>query len=109
MDTLTVKTISAAIANFRKPYSCAQTVYAAFAPDTDAQTMDFMKQNSGGRAPEGMCGALFAATQLAPERAEELAKKFAERVGDTACLRIKREHKTPCEECVRAAAELLSE
>lgn len=109
MSTSAEAKTAAAVANFRNPYSCAQTVYAAFATDADAQTMDFMKQNSGGRAPEGMCGALFAAMRLAPERAEELAKKFAERVGDTACLKIKREHKTPCAECVRAAAELLSE
>ncbi len=99
--------VEMAVASFRKPYSCAQTVYAAFAP-IDAQKLDLMQQNSGGRAPEGACGALYAAMYLVPQNAEQIKKEFAERAGDFRCTEIKRNHKTPCEDCVRIASELVN-
>ena len=94
-----------AVASFRKPYSCAQTVYAAFAP-IDAQNMELMMQNSGGRAPEGACGALFAAMYLNPDKAEQIKQAFAEQAGDFRCTEIKRNYRTSCEQCVRIAAAL---
>ena len=97
-----------ALASFRKPYSCAQTVYAAFAPIT-AQGMDFMRQNSGGNAPENMCGALFAATQVAPENADKIKRIFVEKIGDSRCAVIKRSLNIPCENCVRTACEALEQ
>lgn len=100
--------VEMAVASFRKPYSCAQTVYAAFAP-FDADKMELMRQNSGGKAPEGACGALFAAMYLNPDRAEEIKREFAKRAGDFRCAQIKGVHKTPCHECVRAAAELAAQ
>ncbi len=96
-----------ALASFRKPYSCAQTVYAAFAEQIDPQKMDEMKLNSAGRAPDGICGALYAAISLRPECADEFKAKFSQLAGDTRCREIKTVHKTPCEECVKIAASLL--
>ena len=99
--------IQKAASAFRKPYSCAQTIYAAFSGSDDSK-LAYYKENSGGRAPENMCGALFAAMELAPESARaEIAAAFAERAGSTKCREIKAIHKTPCEECVLAAAEIL--
>lgn len=100
--------VEMAVASFRKPYSCAQTVYAAFA-SIDAQNLELMKQNSGGRAPEGACGALYAAMYLNPNKAEFIKAEFAKEVGDFRCAEIKGKYKTPCEECVRIAARLASE
>lgn len=100
--------VEMAVASFRKPYSCAQTVYAAFAP-FDAEKMEFMRQNSGGKAPEGACGALFAAMSLNPARAEEIKREFAKQAGDFRCAQLKGVHKTPCQECVRIAASLVNQ
>ncbi len=98
--------VEMALASFRKPYSCAQTVYAAFAP-VDSAAMSMMKQNSAGKAPEGMCGALFAAMYVNPDKASEIKKYFEEKIGETKCTVIKCTYKVPCEECVRAASEAL--
>ena len=52
--------IKKATSSFRNPYSCAQTIYAAF-DGSDESKLAHYKENSGGRAPENLCGALFAA------------------------------------------------
>ena len=99
--------IKKATSSFRNPYSCAQTNYAAF-DGSDESKLAHYKENSGGRAPENMCGALFAALEIAPESArKEIAMDFAKRTGSTKCKEIKMLHKTPCEKCVLAAAEIL--
>ncbi len=100
------KRISKAANEFRKPLTCAQTVYAAFA-EMDAQKSEWLKANSGGRAPEGICGALFAAKQLCPND-YSVEEEFSKRVGDTRCKEIKAKFKTPCEDCVRIAAEIVA-
>lgn len=105
--SMTMDEVEKAISLFRNPYSCAQTIYAAFG-GTDKSRLAYYKENSGGRAPENMCGALFAALELAPESERQaISASFAERVGSTKCREIKALHKTPCEECVLAAAEIL--
>ena len=96
-----------ALASFRKPYSCAQTVYAAFASMLEPSKMEFMQQNSGGRAPENMCGALFAAMSLNPQKAEEIKQAFIQMNGDFRCGELKRTLKVSCEECVRTACQIL--
>ncbi len=99
--------IERAISTFRKPYSCAQTVYAAFKDASDA-SLETLKTKSGGRADGGECGALFAAKLLVdPQFHADMEKDFAAVAGDTRCKIIKGEHKTPCEVCVRTAAELV--
>jgi len=99
--------VQKAIEKFHNPYSCAQAVYAAF-EDADDKTLEMLKANSGGRSPDGTCGALFAALLLAPQESRaELVKKFAQEVGDTKCRTIKTVAKTPCVDCVKAAAQLL--
>ena len=96
-----------ALTTFRKPYSCAQTIWAAFA-DTDDATLAYMKEKSGGRAPDNMCGALFAAIKILPveKRANALAE-FEQKAGSCKCLEIKTNTRTPCEDCVKFAAEIL--
>lgn len=60
-----------------------------------------------GRAPEGECGALYAAKLLNPEAADKIAAEFASRLGSVECARLKRELGVPCSECVALAAELV--
>ncbi len=96
-----------AVGKFRKPYSCAQTVYAAYAssaPDALAE----MAANSGGRAPDNMCGALYAALKILPEGRRDAAKaEFAKLAGSTKCREIKTQFGTPCPKCVEIAADIL--
>ncbi len=99
--------VEQALATFRTPphmYNCAQTVCAAFGRE---DLLDAMKSCGGGRAPEGTCGALYGAMQVAPERAEEIKAAFAAANGATQCRQLKGENRVPCQVCVRTAAELL--
>lgn len=94
-----------AIAKFRNPYSCAQTIYAAFADAIDEEKLAYYKANSAGRCEGGFCGALFAARDFVPsEKRAELDKFFAEHAGALACREIKSKAKTPCADCVKFAA-----
>ena len=97
--------ITEALSKFRKPYNCAQTVYAAFNPD-DADDIANLSACGGGRAPEGRCGALYAATKLRPEAADAIRAEFAQATGSEFCREIKTVHKTPCEKCVSTACFL---
>ena len=97
-----------ALAEFRNPYSCSQTVYAAYAANPDAEELNNLKAMSGGRAPGNLCGALYAAKQLLPEKLSgEVERLFASATGSTKCAEIKRVHKTPCHACVKAACEIV--
>ena len=88
--------IKKATSSFRNPYSCAQTIYAAF-DGSDESKLAHYKENSGGRAPENMCGALFAALEIAPESArKEIAMDFAKRTGSTKCKEIKMRKMRSC-------------
>lgn len=103
----TMKRIEQALSTFREPpymYNCAQTICAAFGRE---DLLEAMKSCGGGRAPEGTCGALYGAMQVAPERAEELKTAFCAATGATQCNQLKGEHRVPCQTCVRTAAELL--
>jgi hypothetical protein len=98
---------------FRQPpdrLNCAQSVLYAwrevFVGDT-GMTLADLKPFGAGRAPEGLCGAVYAACQLAPDRAEELKAAFAARVGSLYCKEIRAAKKHPCADCVAEAAELL--
>ncbi len=99
-----MKRIEQALSTFRQPYNCAQTICAAFGRE---DLLEEMKACGGGRAPEGTCGALYGAMQVAPERAAELKAAFCERTGASQCRYLKSELRVPCQECVQTAAELL--
>lgn len=102
-----MKRIEQALSTFRQPpymYNCAQTVCAAFGRD---DLLEAMKACGGGRAPEGTCGALYGAMQVAPEKADEIKEAFCAAIGATECNKLKGEHRVPCQTCVQTAAELL--
>jgi len=98
---------------FRQPpdrLNCAQSVlhaWRAVVGDT-ALTVTDLKPFGAGRAPEGLCGAVYAACLLAPDRADELKSAFAARVGSLYCKEIRAAKEHPCAECVAEAAELLA-
>jgi len=103
-----------ATAVFHRPpenFNCAQAVLDAFQSVTGrsvAPVADY-KAHGGGRAPAGMCGALYAACQCAPEAAEALRGAFVAKTGSPFCKEIKGAQRIRCAECVGTAAELLQQ
>ena len=97
---------------FRQPpdrLNCAQSVLHAWREvvgDTALAVAD-LKPAGAGRAPEGLCGAVYAACVLAPDRASELKAAFAAGVGSPYCKDIRAAKEHSCAECVAEAAELL--
>lgn len=92
-------------------HNCAQAVAYKWAnrysnPNT---IVGEMKANGGGRAENGLCGALYAAIKAYPEKAEEIKQRFKAKVGDITCKEIKANAKTSCPLCVDIADEILSE
>jgi hypothetical protein len=98
---------------FRQPperFNCAQSVLHAWREvfgDTAIPVAE-LKPFGAGRAPDGLCGAVYAACLLAPDRADELKAAFAARVGSLRCKEIRAAKQHPCTECVAYAAELLA-
>ena len=97
-----------ALSTFREPpymYNCAQTICAAFGRD---DLLDDMKACGGGKAPDGICGALYAAMTLAGDKSAELYEAFRAAHGACTCRELKGgELRVPCQECVKTAALLL--
>ena len=97
---------------FRQPpdhLNCAQSVLHAWreiSGDTSI-TLAGLKPFGGGRAPDGLCGALHVACLVAPDRAEALKKNFAKQLGSLYCKELRAAKVHPCETCVGQAAELL--
>lgn len=61
----------------------------------------------GGRAPGGLCGALYALLLLAPESEHQnLKEAFKKEAGALTCCEIKSQKLYPCSECVRTASAL---
>jgi hypothetical protein len=94
-------------------YNCAQAVFKAFAESHNLDD-DFIQSHSrsgGGRALNGLCGALFAALELAEtdEKKAEIKSKFEESAGATKCREVRRSRLLPCKECVKLAAKLVDE
>lgn len=101
-----------ALAVFRQPperLNCAQSVAYAWraAHGEAAPAVPDFKPFGGGRAPDGLCGALHAACTLAPDKAEFLKREFAARLGSLKCQELRAAQIHPCETCVAQAAELL--
>jgi hypothetical protein len=87
-----------------RTHNCAQAVAAGTGHE---ELSAELAACGGGRAPGGMCGALYAALRVTPESAHEGIKKaFEAAVGSTLCRQIKGVCHTPCEKCVETAADL---
>lgn len=93
--------------------NCAQAVAAAWQDkySTQAGLEDAFAGSGHGKAPDGVCGALYASCQLAgAESAESIRAGFAERSGGhSTCRDIRRARALRCRECVEVAAGLLEE
>jgi hypothetical protein len=92
--------------------NCAQAVALAWKEKKDPSSAhsEQFAAYGGGRAPQGFCGALHAARELAGEHQEKLTEQFKERTsGYTTCRDIRKNRVMPCTACVETAAEILEE
>ncbi len=92
--------------------NCAQSVLKGHQDDFDVseEMITEFRAFGGGRAADNMCGALYAAVQLAEtaDARAHIISAFAEQTGSTKCSEIRRAGIISCKECVRISSELLS-
>jgi bacterioferritin-associated ferredoxin len=93
--------------------NCAQSVLRAFQEHRSISEDEIVqaRHHGGGRAENGVCGALHAAIKLTddPSVRDHLRSTFVARAGAETCREIRRAARLPCVECVRLAASLLVE
>jgi hypothetical protein len=100
-----------ALAHFRgeSGYNCAQAVLKAFAPavGVDESCLEGFAQFGGGRAPEGQCGALFAAKAILcdPAAKQEVEAAFVGIAESTKCRDILSGRRVSCAQCVQSVAD----
>ena len=94
-------------------YNCAQAVLKTFQGShsvSDEAIVEF-KAFGGGKAEDGLCGALYAAICLMEhddEKIEKLKDEFLEMAGSLKCREIRSLGKLSCKKCVSASAVLLN-
>lgn len=91
--------------------NCAQAVVKAYAHTTGADEfcVERFAGLGSGRAPEGECGALFAAKSMLADAAarQALQAAFTDAAGAAACREIRRLGHLSCRQCVETAANQL--
>lgn len=99
--------------NGNKKHNCAQAVIAGFKSEfsLNDELVAAFAAHGGGKAPEGCCGALFAALHIFQSEdtceIEKLTESFISAAGSTKCKEIRSTKKLSCLGCVEKAAEIL--
>ncbi|MFA6569018.1 MAG: C-GCAxxG-C-C family protein [Victivallales bacterium] len=99
--------------NGNKKHNCAQAVIAGFKDRfslTD-ELVAIFAAHGGGKAPGGLCGALYAARHIlenvSPGEMEKSSDAFIKTAGSAKCREIRSMKKLSCLACVEKAAEIL--
>jgi hypothetical protein len=94
--------------------NCAQSVFYGYkkasgvSEEEIKNTISSFLPFGGGRAPEGCCGALYAAKMLEPSHAEAITEIFRKETQNfTTCKDIRSRKIIPCNRCVTLAGEAL--
>ncbi len=94
--------------------NCAQKVLHAARekfPHAGEKMEEFAKYG-GGRAPEGHCGAFYAAKVILgrdhPEKARDCERHLVSVAGSTKCGRIRAMRRLSCQGCVEAMTEFIA-
>ena len=99
--------VAKALEHFRNTqghnYNCAQAIAAAF----DADPARF-EAHGRGHAPEGWCGAAYAAAELLQDP-EAVESAFLQAAGTVACREIRRSRAMSCAACVETSARLVQQ
>ncbi len=93
--------------------NCAQSVIHGWSQYSEKIKNGSLEVSDAGHgnADGGMCGALFAASEIAGvEKRELVIQKFKEKSkGHTGCRSIRKSRSLSCVECVGTAASILQE
>ncbi len=93
--------------------NCAQSVIKAYHDlfNASAQEIDLFAGLGGGKAPEGRCGAYYAAWHLSSKekrlKINQLEQDFVNTAGSIKCKEIRSQRKLSCLGCVEKAADFL--
>ncbi|MDO8663079.1 MAG: C-GCAxxG-C-C family protein [Candidatus Omnitrophota bacterium] len=96
-----------------KKLNCAQSVIAAFREEfgLDENTVCLFASFGSGRAPEGECGAFYAAKFILQvnhqDKLDECQNIFISKAGSLKCKEIRKINKLPCLGCVETIAGFL--
>lgn len=96
-----------------KKLNCAQAVIAGFRDEfgLDENAVQAFAAFGSGRAPEGECGAMYAAKFILKgdhqEKIDECRDIFISKAGSVKCKEIRQFNKLPCLGCVETAAEFI--
>ena len=96
----------------KKRMNCAEAVAGAWQKVTgkNLEVLESMSECGCGRAPMGLCGAIYAAQLVSDEdNKAELTNQFADAAGSLTCREIRSKRKLSCAACVELAATLLEE
>ncbi len=92
-------------------YNCTQAVLKAFQNEgaVSDEVIAAAANLGGGKADQGICGALYAALTLVGDGpdAERIKAEFAQKTGSIRCQDIRKSETLTCRDYVRLAAELL--
>ena len=98
-----------------KRLNCAQSIISAFKDkyDFDEKIIDSFWQFGSGRAPDGQCGAYYAAKYIlenkrADIKTDKLDQYFIEQAGSLVCHDIRKSKKLSCARCVEKSAEFIA-
>ena len=94
--------------------NCAMSVaygYARATGKSEAEAVaaaEMFRNCGGGKAPDGLCGALYAAKMMQPDHAGSIEEFFKCGAQDcTKCQEIRPNKVIPCSRCVELAGEAL--
>ncbi len=111
---LNTSTIAAQYFHGKEGFNCCQAVLKAYANHSN-MTDEFIETNfrkfGGGRAPEGLCGAVYAAEVILgdnPESMQELLNEFKQQASSSDCRSIRKANKLSCRDCVELVGQLLA-
>lgn len=103
--------LDVAVFLFRKGRrNCAEAVFEAWqqVSGRNLEMSENLSKCGSGRAPQGLCGAIYAAQLVADETEKaELTDRFADAAGSLVCREIRSMRKLSCTACVELAAALL--
>jgi hypothetical protein len=89
-------------------YNCAQAVLKAYAPQIGLgdSCLEKLSRFGNGLAPEGECGALFAAKSILqdPAAKKKTEEEFIRAAGSTKCREIRKIRIFTCNQCVQMAS-----
>lgn len=85
-------------------HNCAQAVCFALGRE---DLLEVVSECGGGKAPDGLCGALYGALLCSSAQiGEELKRQFVEKLGYSRCKELKQKGGVSCRECVACASAL---